>query len=133
MRVAYVDTSALVALAFDEHQGDRVREALAEYDRLFSSDLLEAELRSVFHRQRRPWSDAWVAGVGRVRPEGRLGPLFDRVLSAGFLRGADLWHLACALHLAELLDPLPSPPLGFLTLDRAQREVGERLGLGVGP
>jgi hypothetical protein len=64
VRVAYIDTSAVVALAFDEHQGDRVREALAGYDRLFSSDLLEAELRSVFHRERRPWSDAWVAGVG---------------------------------------------------------------------
>ena len=133
MRLAYLDTSALVALAFDEHQGGGVRAALAGYDRLFSSDLLEAELRSVFHREGRPWSDAWVAGVGRVRPERRLGPLFHRVLSAGFLRGADLWHLASALHLAELLDPLPSPPLGLLTLDRAQREVGERLGLGVGP
>lgn len=133
MRVAYVDSSALVALAFDEHKGGRVRGALAGYDRLFSSDLLEAELRSVFHREGRPWSDAWVAGVGRVRPERRLGSLFHRVLAAGFLRGADLWHLACALHLAELLEPLPSPPLGLLTLDRAQREAGERLGLGVGP
>jgi len=133
VKVAYVDSSALVAMAFDEYQGHRVREALAGYDRLFSSDLLEAELRSVFHREGRPWSDAWVAGVGRVRPEGRLGSLFDRVLSAGFLRGADLWHLACALHLAELLDPLPSPPLGILTLDGAQREAGEALGLEVGP
>lgn len=133
MRVAYVDTSALVALAFDEHQGDRVREALAGYDRLFSSDLLEAELRSVFRREGRPWSEAWVAGVGRLRPERGLGPLYDRALAKGFLRGADLWHLACALHLAELLDPLPSPPLGFFSLDRAQREVGEGVGLRVEP
>lgn len=44
-------------------------------------------------------------------------------LTAGYLRGADLWHVACALYLAEV----PSD-VTFLSLDDRQRTVAEALG-----
>jgi hypothetical protein len=50
----------------------------------------------------------------------------QRILAAGYLRGADLWHLACALYLADELVP---PAL--LTLDVRQREVAAASGLEV--
>jgi hypothetical protein len=47
----------------------------------------------------------------------------SRVLVAGYLRGADVWHVACALHMSQ--DP---GEVTFLTLDRPQRTVARRLG-----
>jgi len=45
------------------------------------------------------------------------------VAELGSLRGADLWHLACACYLA------PNPEdITFLTRDTRQREVAEKLG-----
>ncbi len=45
MRFAYVDTSCLVAIAFDEPGADKVAARLRRFERLFASNLLEAELR----------------------------------------------------------------------------------------
>jgi len=50
----------------------------------------------------------------------------SRVFSAGYLRGADAWHLACALFYAD-----DRTSLTFLTLDARQREVAERLGFAI--
>jgi hypothetical protein len=50
----------------------------------------------------------------------------SRVLSAGYLRGADLWHVACALY----LEPEPDE-LVFLTLDASQKAVAAKLGFSV--
>ena len=48
---------------------------------------------------------------------------FERVLVEGSVKGADLWHLACALFLA------PEPKdLTFLTLDKRQEEIARKLG-----
>src|SRR5690606_9392750 len=47
---AYVDTSCLVALAFGEPGAGAVRTRLESYDRLYSANLLEAELRAAFAR-----------------------------------------------------------------------------------
>ena len=46
MKLAYVDTSCLVAIAFDEPGGRRLARGLERYDRLFASNLLEAEFLS---------------------------------------------------------------------------------------
>lgn len=48
MSAAYVDTSALVSVAFDDPSADEARARLARHSRLVSSNLLEAELRAVF-------------------------------------------------------------------------------------
>ena len=45
------------------------------------------------------------------------------MLSAGYLRGADLWHLASALYLAGNPRNLP-----FITLDERQEVVARKLG-----
>ena len=59
-----------------------------------------------------------------VFPTRSLAPEFRRVLDAGILRGADLWHVATALYLA------PSPQdTYFITLDQRQERVARALGL----
>ncbi len=47
------------------------------------------------------------------------------VLSAGYLRGADCWHVAVALSYA------PARDLTFFSLDKAQRAVAARLGFAI--
>lgn len=49
------------------------------------------------------------------------------MLEQGYVRGADCWHLATALHLAG--EP---GRVVFLTLDRRQRDVALRLGFPTG-
>jgi hypothetical protein len=48
------------------------------------------------------------------------------VLGAGCLRGADCWHLATALYVAD--DP---GAMAFITLDTAQRRTAKALGFVV--
>ena len=43
MRAAYVDSSCLVAIAFQEPGSDRLAQRLEQCDELYSSNLLEAE------------------------------------------------------------------------------------------
>jgi hypothetical protein len=46
------------------------------------------------------------------------------ILSIGYVRGADLWHLAVALFLD------PKREIDFMTLDERQRDVSRKLGFG---
>jgi len=129
MRVAYVDSSCVVARAFGEPGGRAVADCLAEVDLLVSSSLLEAEVRSAFARERvTSPCEPWFGGLTWLHPDRPLGPECRRVLEAGYVRGADLWHLACAL----FLSPDPSE-LAFASLDIRQRDVAEALGLRLLP
>jgi hypothetical protein len=123
MRVCYVDTSCLVAIAFDEPRGDRLAERLATFDLVLSSTLLEAELRSALAREGVQGADRLLSAISWILPDRRLTPEIDRVLGAGYARGADLQHLACALFAAESPHDLP-----FLTLDVPQGELASALG-----
>lgn len=124
MRVAYVDSSCLVALAFGEPDSKGLAKRLASFDLLISSNLLEAELRSAVAREKVAADpDPLVDGIEWVLPDRPLSPELQQTLASGYLRGADCWHLACALLLREDL-----PELAFLTLDLRQREVAARLG-----
>ena len=51
MSVAYVDTSVLTAIAFDEPGAAAYAQRLDEFARLISSNQLEAELRAAFARE----------------------------------------------------------------------------------
>ena len=51
MSVAYVDTSALVSIAFNERGGTSLARRLDNFSHLLSSNLLEAELRVAFVRE----------------------------------------------------------------------------------
>ena len=61
-----------------------------------------------------------------VSPDRPLSTELQRVAEAGYLRGADMWHVACAL----FLSPAPGE-LTFLTLDEPQRGEARRLGFVV--
>ena len=124
MTFAYVDTSCLVAVAFDEPGARKLAARLRRFDRLFSSNLLEAELRSALVREGADGHIedllSWLTWVYPNRP---LTPEYARITTAGYLRGADLWHLANALFLAP-----DQTDLSFLTLDGRQGAVARRLG-----
>lgn len=124
MKAAYVDTSCLVAVAFGEAGGAALARRLGAYEALFSSNLLEAELRAAFAREELTFDPELLDGVSWVLPDRPLGAEMERVLAAGDVRGADLWHVATALYLAER-----PGDLDFLTLDARQREVAGRLGM----
>ncbi|MDT8436572.1 MAG: PIN domain-containing protein [Gemmatimonadota bacterium] len=126
MNLAYVDTSCLVATAFGERGAKRLRQRLLTFDELVSSNLLEAELRSAFHREDVAFAPEMLSWIAWVLPDRPLGREMSRVLEVGRLRGADLWHLACALYLVD--EPGEAT---FLTLDARQRRVASGLGFGV--
>lgn len=124
MKAAYVDTSCLVAVAFDEPQTRDLSGRVASFDELFASNPLEAELRSTLAREEVEYDrDALAAGITWVLPDRPLSPEIGRVLAAGYARGADLWHLATALYLAEA-----PGDLAFLSLDRRQADLAAELG-----
>lgn len=123
MKACYVDTSCLVAIAFDEPGAPRLAERLATFDLVLSSTLLEAELRSALAREEIQGAERLLSAVSWILPDRRLTPEIDRVLGAGYARGADLQHLACALFAAESPHDLP-----FLTLDASQGELASALG-----
>lgn len=124
MRLAYVDSSCLVAVAFGEAGAGRVEARLRRSDRLFAANLLEAELRAALAREDvEDRGESLVSGITWVYPDRPLTPEFDRILAVGYLKGADLWHLAHALFLAPA-----GKGLAFLTLDQRQRAVATELG-----
>ncbi len=123
MSIAYVDTSCLVAIAFDEPSAAGVKKKLRQHTQLLSASFLEAELLSAFRREGRLDEDDFRSAVQLVAPDRPLTGELRRVLAAGYLRGGDCWHLATALYLS------PDPEeLIFITLDSAQREVARTLG-----
>ncbi len=65
--------------------------------------------------------------ISWVLPPRPLSPEISRVLAAGYLHGADLWHLACALFLART-----PRDLAFVTVDGRQQKAARALGFGTG-
>ena len=127
MKLAYVDSSCLVAIAFDEPQATETSKRLGEFGRLLSSNLLEAELRSALSRERVKQDCApLLSWIGWVHPDRPLTREYGDLLDRGHARGADLWHLACALFLKDRLGEL-----AFVTLDRRQRELARAVSLPV--
>ena len=123
MSAAYVDTSALVAIAFGEEGGSALAERLEGFEELLSSNLLEAEFRSALAREGVSGGGHILSWITWILPNRTLSSEIDRVLDAGYLRGADLWHLACALYVSEKPEEL-----AFVSLDERQRELADALG-----
>lgn len=124
MKLAYVDSSCLVAIAFGEPGYEEVVARLNRCERLFASNLLEAELRAALAREGAAGAEGdLLSGFTWIYPNRPLTAEYERILAAGTLKGADLWHVACALFLA------PEPKeLAFLSLDRPQKAVARALG-----
>jgi predicted nucleic acid-binding protein len=123
MKVAYLDTSCLVAIAFGEAGAAPLARRMARFDMLVASDLLEAELRSAFVREGVEPQPELLSDISWVVPDRPLHAEIASVLAAGYVRGADCWHLASALFVAE-----DAAAISFLTLDQRQAAVAKRLG-----
>lgn len=125
MKAAYVDTSCLVAIAFEERGAGVLARRLGAFDELISSNLLEAELLAAFLREGLDAGDAGslLGAISWVVPDRPLHRELGRVFRAGRVRGADAWHLASALYLGE--EP---GDLTFLSLDQPQVAVAKALG-----
>ena len=80
-------------------------------------------MRSVLAREGREYDADRLARIQWFMPTRPLTPEIAAALRAGYLRGADLWHLASALYAARAM-----PALAFITLDRRQQTVAASLG-----
>lgn len=85
---------------------------------------MEAELRAALMREGVQWSAELVAPIDWILPPRPLGDEIEQALRAGYLRGADLWHVACALYLTGALGAVE-----FISLDERQRNVAAALGM----
>jgi predicted nucleic acid-binding protein len=125
LTAAFLDSSYLIAASFDPSAGEHLSRALSRYRPIYATELLAAECLAFAMRERIDGAefDRAFARISWVLPDRSLRAEFDRVLAAGYLRGADLWHLACACYLA------PNPAeLAFLSRDQQQAMVAKRLG-----
>ena len=123
MSAAFVDTSVLLAVTFRQPGFEDVAARLKGFDTASACELLEAELRSVCAREAQVIDLRLFDQLHTVDQTRSLRDEFIRVLRAGYVRGADCFHLAVALSLA----PIPGE-LTFLTLDKRQRDVAATLG-----
>ena len=122
MPPAYVDTSVIVAITLGEVGAEALLATVRPFE-LVAAPLLEAEWRSACHRNDVLPDMTLLREIAWISPPGTLSAELKRVFEAGYVRGADAWHLATALSLA----PDPSE-LAFLTLDERQRSVADALG-----
>ncbi len=123
MNLAYLDTSCLVAMALGEPGHERVAGRLRDFDQLVASALLEAEYLAALARDNVPPPDDPFRDLRWIHPQRRLTSEIEQALEAGHTRGADLWHVACALLFRD-----QGGELTFLTLDQRQAELAAALG-----
>jgi len=123
VRIAYVDTSVVIAIAFDEPTAGSIASEIKSFDRLYSSTLLESEFLSTACREGvLEQASALLQPIRWVFPHRRLTDEVTSILHQSYLRGADLHHLATALYLF----PNPSEAF-FLSLDKKQSQVAAAL------
>ena len=130
MSVAYVDTSVMLAIAFTEPGWEIQAARLAEFSEINSSNLLESEALSASAREGRTFPRQVLDRVQWVFPDRPLSAEIETALSAGgYLRGADLHHVATALYMAA-----GNPErMAFVTLDIGQGAVAAALGFRTEP
>jgi len=127
LKSGYLGFVFFLGIAFSEGNAQALQRKLNAFDRLHSSNLLEAEVRSAFAREgiAAP-EDALFESVIWTLPDRPLTPEFRTILAHGHQKGADLWHLACALYLSP-----DGRNISFLTLDSRQKRAAQKLGFAV--
>jgi predicted nucleic acid-binding protein len=122
---AYLDSSFLLAILLGEPRARSLQSLLERYD-LLAGDLLVAETLATAAREDVDLElvAPAIEAVDLVLPDRSLEPEMREVLRHGRLRGADLWHLACALYVAG--DARRA--LAFLSRDAPQRRLARHLG-----
>lgn len=123
MEGAYVDASAVLSIAFQEPGYEAIDQRLRGFSRLWSSHLLEAELRAAYARNNLVFEPRFIEGIEWIAPDRPLSQEMAAALEVGYLRGADLWHVAAALYQAD--NPRE---VTFVTMDNRQRAVATALG-----
>ena len=123
MTTAYIDSSAIVDVVFAEPGGIRAARQLNETSDIWSSNLLEAEVRAAYSKVGEDLDFDSLTDINWIFPDRPLTRKLSVVVETGYLRGADLWHLATALYLT------PDPEeVASITLDERQGEVARALG-----
>lgn len=125
MTCAYIDTSYLVAILFKEPGHEKLAKKLACFATLISSNLLEAEVIATFKRENfDPNEFKKIKGsISWVLPNRVLSDELQSLHSHGYLKGADLWHVACALYVKARIEDVT-----FLTLDKKQQIIAKKVG-----
>ena|SRR3989338_8083734 len=126
MNVIYIDTSVLVSLFLeDSAENAHFSRLLKEADEVVSSVLIEAEFLSVLHREKVGIATGidYLKQISLVIPDRSIAKELGTVFSKAYVRGADAFHLACALY----LDPKASE-IKFLTADKQQQKAAQSLG-----
>ena len=124
---AYVDTTALIPIANQEQPVvGAIRRQLEGFQVLLSANLLEAELRDVFERERQPFDSNVLSDIRWIMPNRPLAGEMASIVGVANLPAARLWHLAVALFFDEVL-----PGLAFITLDEQQETAARELGLWI--
>ena len=129
MNVIYIDTSVLVSLFFeDSTENSQLSRLLKEADEVVSSTLIEAEFLSVLHREKVNINTGidYLKQISLVIPDRSISKELKTVFSKAYVRGADAFHLACALY----LDPKASE-IKFLTADKQQQKAAQLIGFSV--
>jgi predicted nucleic acid-binding protein len=127
MKIGYIDTSVLIRMKFETPDRKEIR-TVERYEELFSSNLLYAEAMAFAYREKLDVPDILRAmqGISWILPDRSLTEEIKEVIRHGYIRGADLWHLACACYFSP--DPAE---ISFLTRDARQREVAAEIGFDV--
>ena len=82
-------------------------------------------MRSVYAREGLQYDPSVISSIGLVHPNRSLAPELAKALEiGGYLKGADLWHIATALYINETI----IGGMAFITLDNKQRSVAANLG-----
>ena len=113
-------------MVLGERGAAALRRRIGEFERVVSSGLLEAEVLATLRRESISVRPPHLDVIDLIHPARSLAPEIRTVLDVGYVRGADCWHLATALHLVDE----PSQ-LTFLTLDDRQRSIAATLGFTV--
>lgn len=126
MTILFIDSSVIIAIAFNEATASAARKRLHRAARVLAAPLLEAEVRAAFRREERPIDETLFAPIAWIHPNRVLSAEIASVLQSGYVRGADCWHLATALFAA----PVPAQAT-FFTFDSRQNTVAKALGFRV--
>lgn len=127
MSIAYIDTSALIAIEFSELNWEVLHKKLSQFETIVSSNLLEAEYRAACVRENRFYSKQLQFQIDWVHPDRSLKEELITVLDVGYLRGADLWHVAVALYAKAI----SKSEMQFISLDKKQNAIAATVGLRV--
>jgi len=126
--IAYLDSSAFLAMSFHQPEGRDLRRRLRSIHRLIASDLLISEVCSAFQREGLPLEPlARQLAALDIITTSLTTDILAKVLEVGYARGADAHHLASAFWFCSGA----TENLYFISLDAAQLSSAKKLGFKV--